>query len=155
MCWILGGLRERGSGAEAGTPGPAVPPLARLTEAMVDAFEGLLVYFANTVSFVRLGAYALSHAALLTATFSMAAEVRASGLPGAALLSVLVIAGGNLVTLALEGLVASIQALRLEYYEFFGKFFPGDGEPFRAFQLAASTHAPVAGNIPAAARPVS
>jgi len=133
--WVVAGLRVRGSATEAAAATPSL--VAHLTEVAVDALEGVLVYFANTVSFVRLGAYALSHAALLTATFSVAAEIRASGVHGAALLSAAVIAGGNLVTLVLEGLVASIQALRLEYYEFFGKFFTGDGEPFRAFRLAA------------------
>ena len=39
----------------------------------------------------------------------------------------------------LEGIIASVQALRLEYYEFFGKFFSGGGQPFTPFRLAAST----------------
>jgi len=39
--------------------------------------------------------------------------------------------------MVLEGIVASVQALRLEYYEFFGKFFSGEGQPFTPFRLAA------------------
>jgi len=101
-------------------------------------FEALLSYFANTVSFVRLGAYAMSHAALLVAAFMIAADVKHFS-PGGTLLSVLVIILGNLVALVLEGIVASVQALRLEYYEFFGKFFSGGGQPFKPFRLQTTT----------------
>ncbi len=108
---------------------------AAITESLVSAFEGVLLYFANTVSFVRLAAYAMSHAALLMATFMLAAEV--GRLPtGGPVLSVLVVVLGNLVAIFLEGIVASVQALRLEYYEFFGKFFSGEGKPYKPFCLA-------------------
>ena len=53
-------------------------------------------------------------------------------------LSVLVVVLGNLVAILLEGIVASVQALRLEYYEFFGKFFSGEGKPFKPFCLAVT-----------------
>jgi V/A-type H+-transporting ATPase subunit I len=106
-----------------------------LVEAVVGAFEALLLYLANTVSFVRLAAYALSHAALLLATFIMAAEVERTAGKGAVLALVVIIVG-NLGTILLEGTVAAVQALRLEYYEFFGKFFSGSGPPFRGFQVA-------------------
>jgi V/A-type H+-transporting ATPase subunit I len=58
-------------------------------------------------------------------------------------LSVLVIILGNAVAIALEGIVASVQALRLEYYEFFGKFFSGGGQPFKPFRLQTKTVAEV------------
>ncbi len=45
----------------------------------------------------------------------------------------LVVAVGNVIIIVLEGLVVSIQTVRLEYYEFFGKFFRGGGERFRSF----------------------
>ena len=109
--------------------------VAAITESVVGAFEGALLYLANTISFVRLAAYAMSHAALLMATFMLAAEVgRLSG--GGPALSLLVIVLGNGVAILLEGIVASVQALRLEYYEFFGKFFSGEGKPFQPFCLA-------------------
>jgi V/A-type H+/Na+-transporting ATPase subunit I len=111
---------------------------AAFIESLVGAFEGALLYLANTISFVRLAAYAMSHAALLTATFTLAAEVER--LPnGGRILSVLVIIVGNIVAMLLEGIVASVQALRLEYYEFFGKFFSGEGKPFKPFCLAAQS----------------
>ncbi len=104
------------------------------TESLVGAFEAVLSYLANTISFVRLAAYAMSHAALLVAAFMLAASVKHFPV-GGDLLSVLVIVMGNLVAIVLEGVIASVQALRLEYYEFFGKFFSGNGRPFEPFRL--------------------
>ncbi len=117
------------TGAEDGLLGAVI-------ESLVGAFEAVLSYLANTISFVRLAAYAMSHAALLLAAFMMAAEVKRVSV-GGGLLSVLVIILGNVVAIVLEGIIASVQALRLEYYEFFGKFFSGSGRPFTPFRLAA------------------
>jgi vacuolar-type H+-ATPase subunit I/STV1 len=50
-------------------------------------------------------------------------------------LSIGVIMVGNVIALVLEGIVCSVQALRLEYYEFFSKFFSGGGQPFKPFRL--------------------
>ncbi|MCX5813373.1 MAG: hypothetical protein NT178_12640 [Proteobacteria bacterium] len=106
-----------------------------IMESCVGAFEALLSYLANTISFVRLAAYAMSHAALLFAAFMVAAEVK--DVPfGGSLWSLLIIILGNFVAIVLEGIIASVQALRLEYYEFFGKFFSGTGQPFEPFSLA-------------------
>jgi V/A-type H+-transporting ATPase subunit I len=107
------------------------------TESFVGAFEALLSYLANTISFVRLAAYAMSHAALLVAAFMLAAALRHLS-PGGGVLSVLAIIAGNVIAIVLEGIIASVQALRLEYYEFFGKFFSGTGRPFEPFRLAGS-----------------
>jgi V/A-type H+-transporting ATPase subunit I len=108
------------------------------SESLVGAFEGVMGYFANTISFVRLAAYAMSHAALLLSAFLMADAVKHFPVAGG-LLGVLVIILGNAVAIALEGVVASVQALRLEYYEFFGKFFSGGGQPFKPFCLQTKT----------------
>ena len=114
----------------------AVPPhRVDFTGAFVEAFETLLVYLANTISFVRLAAYAMSHAALLAATFLMAEAVTRPG-GGVGFSYWLVIIIGNLVAICLEGVIAAVQALRLEYYEFFGKFFSGAGRPFEPFRLS-------------------
>jgi len=111
---------------------------ASFMASLVEVFEGLMSYFSNTISFVRLAAYAMSHSALLLAAFMMAQQVR--HLPGAGgVLSVLIIILGNLVAIVLEGIVAAVQTLRLEYYEFFGKFFSGNGQPFEPFCLSAKT----------------
>jgi V/A-type H+-transporting ATPase subunit I len=103
-------------------------------ESMIEAFEAVLSYLANTISFVRLAAYAMSHAAILMATFAVADEViKAPGVGG--ILYVIIVIGGNAIALILEGVVVAVQVLRLEYYEFFGKFFSGNGLPFRPFSF--------------------
>lgn len=107
---------------------------AALVESAVSAFEAILSYVANTISFVRLAAYAMSHSALLLAGFVMAAELKHVSF-GGTVLSVLVIIAANVAALVLEGVIASVQALRLEYYEFFGKFFLGNGRAFEPFRL--------------------
>jgi len=115
---------------------------AAIMESLVGTFEGVLSYLANTISFVRLAAYAMSHAALLVAAFMLAAQVQ--GLPfGGGLASIVVIILGNAIAIILEGIIASVQALRLEYYEFFGKFFSGGGRPFEPFRLAREAGASV------------
>ncbi len=106
-------------------------------ESCVGAFEAILSYLANTISFVRLAAYAMSHAALLFAAFMLAEEVKKISF-GGTLWSLLIIILGNLIAIVLEGIIASVQALRLEYYEFFGKFFSGSGQPFEPFKLTSN-----------------
>lgn len=103
-------------------------------ESVIEAFEAVLSYLANTISFVRLAAYAMSHAAILMATFAVAEAV--VDIPAAGgLLYLAVVIGGNAVALLLEGVVVAVQVLRLEYYEFFSKFFPGTGVPYRPFSF--------------------
>jgi V/A-type H+-transporting ATPase subunit I len=120
-------LARRRSGAEVkGLPaGLGV----HFLESFIEALDDILRYFANTVSFVRVAAFALTHAGLFIAVFSMADMIR--GAHGRGLLYWLTIIVGNIVIIALEGLVVSIQTIRLEYYEFFSKFFTGGGERFQ------------------------
>jgi V/A-type H+-transporting ATPase subunit I len=139
LCWILKEpvqfFRHRHAGHSAG-PGHGLAVI--FMESLVEVFEGVLAYFSNTISFVRLAAYAMSHAALLVATFMVAADIRHFS-HGGGLLSIGVIIVGNVIALILEGVVCSVQALRLEYYEFFGKFFSGGGQPFKPFRLQTTT----------------
>ena len=129
-CWILKepALRLFGRAGAAGGAGEAA------AEAVVGAFEGILLYLSNTVSFVRLAAYAMCHTALLAAAWTLAGQAdKAWG--GGSLAGILVVTAGNAAAIGLEGLVAGVQALRLEYYEFFGKFLEGNGRPFKPFTL--------------------
>lgn len=131
--------RSRKSGKSIGHTGGLSEALM---ESCVGAFEAFLSYLANTISFVRLGAYAMSHAALLVAAFMLAEQVK--HLAGGSVWNVIVIILGNLVAIVLEGIIASVQALRLEYYEFFGKFYSGNGQAFEPFRLGPKDQA--AGN---------
>lgn len=133
-CWVLKNpavylLRPR-----AGTVSGADGFVPVLVEAFVGAFEGALLYLANTVSFVRLAAYAMCHAALLASAWALRGAADGAW-GGNSLVGILALIAGNAAAIGLEGLVAAVQALRLEYYEFFGKFLEGTGRPFRPFIL--------------------
>jgi V/A-type H+-transporting ATPase subunit I len=94
-----------------------------------EVFHNLMNYFTNTASFVRLAAFALNHVAL---SFAVILISRMMGpLPGGTVLRVIVLVLGNIFIVALEGLIVFIQVLRLEYYEFFSKFYKGGGNVFK------------------------
>ncbi len=99
----------------------------------VDVFETMIVYLSNTISFVRVAAFALNHAALSIAIFQIG--IMLHSLPAGGVFYLLTIAGGNILILVLEGGVVAIQALRLEFYEFFSKFFEAEGTAFQPFKL--------------------
>jgi len=83
--------------------------------------ETLLSMLSNTISFLRVGAFALNHVGLYIAFATLARMMSTSW----GNLAVLVL--GNIVIITLEGLIVFIQALRLEYYELFTKYYRGDG----------------------------
>ncbi|MCX5684691.1 MAG: hypothetical protein NT049_13525 [Planctomycetota bacterium] len=126
------GHKGHGHEAEGGTM------LEAVLGSLVEAFETLISFTANTISFIRIAAYAMSHAAILMATFAIAEQI-SQGVKGplGSVLWVAVIIGGNVVALLLEGVVALVQAVRLEYYEFFGKFFSGSGRAFEPFRISS------------------
>ena len=118
---------------EAGHPQGIAGFFFAVVEGGLEVFEALLMFISNTASFVRIGAYAVAHAALCLVIFTFGDIL--GHLPLGALWSVIVIVLGNVVVIVLEGAVAGIQVLRLEYYEFFGKFLSGDGKAYRPFDL--------------------
>jgi len=100
-------------------------------EAIIEVIDTVSYYFGNTFSFIRVGAFALSHAGLSLAVIELAK------LGGGGVMSVLAMIGGNLLIIVLEGMVVTIQSLRLEYYEFFSKFYSGSGRVLMPFKLPA------------------
>lgn len=99
----------------------------------MEVLETVTTFLGNTVSFVRIGAFALSHAALCMTIYILADMLKE--LPGGGFWNVLVIVLGNAFVIVLEGMVATIQGLRLQYYELFSKFFSGDGVLYQPFRL--------------------
>ena len=91
-------------------------------ESILGIMEIFMGYLANTVSFIRVAAFALAHAGLFIAIFNLAKIVHTKGIAGDAM-SWVVIIFGNILVICLEGLVVTIQSVRLNYYEFFSKFF--------------------------------
>lgn len=104
-----------------------------LVESLVGLGDAFLSYLANTISFIRIAAFALAHVGLFIAVFALAESL--SRLAGGGEWYWLTLVVGNIFIIVLEGMMASIQAIRLEYYELFGKFFKGGGEEFRPLQV--------------------
>ena len=94
-----------------------------LVQGFFELFETLLSSFSNTLSFVRIGAFAVSHAAIMEVVLILAGAE--SGSP-----NWVVIVLGNLFVCGFEGLIVGIQVLRLEYYERFSRFYKGSGRAF-------------------------
>jgi V/A-type H+-transporting ATPase subunit I len=94
-----------------------------------EVFHNLMNYFTNTASFVRLAAFALNHVALSLAVMTLYKMV--GSLPGGIILKILIYTIGNIFIVGMEGLIVFIQVLRLEYYEFFSKFYKGGGNVFK------------------------
>lgn len=94
-----------------------------ILEEFFEMFELLLSYITNTVSFIRVGAFALIHAGMLSVVLTL--SEMASGGAG---LAVNII--GNIVVIGLEGLLVSIQVLRLQFYEMFSRYYSGAGREF-------------------------
>lgn len=98
-------------------------------ESGFGVFETLLSMLSNTISFIRVGAFALNHVGLFIA-FATIAKMMNSGAAGVGMLVL-----GNIVIIGLEGLIVFIQGLRLEYYEIFSKFYEGAGIEYSPVRL--------------------
>lgn len=96
-------------------------------ENFFEMFEVLLSYVSNSVSFIRVGAFALNHAGMMLAV-RVIAELAGGGSPVVMIL-------GNIFVMCMEGLIVGIQVLRLEFYELFSRFFQGGGRAFEPFQI--------------------
>ncbi|MPM58668.1 hypothetical protein SDC9_105501 [bioreactor metagenome] len=90
-----------------------------------ELLEYILSYASNTISYLRVGAFVLVHAGMMMVVFSLAGDSK----------NIFVIILGNILVIALEGLLTGIQVLRLEFYEMFSRFYGGDGKPFNAVTI--------------------
>lgn len=124
------GLVLAAVGLYAGTGGGG----AGVAETGVQLFDLVIRLGSNLVSFARLAAFGMTHAALGLLVWQGTAALAGAGWLGVAA-AVLVFAGGNVVTFGLEALVAGIQALRLEFYELFSRVFEVQGRPFRPWHV--------------------
>ncbi len=107
-----------------------------IVENLFELFEVLLSYFSNTLSFVRIGAFAISHAAMMQVVLMLAgaensfSEITVGGW--------MLVIFGNLFVMGMEGLIVGIQVLRLEYYEMFSRFYKGTGREFIPYNNSKS-----------------
>lgn len=99
-----------------------------LMNGFFEIFDALLSFASNTMSFLRVGGFALAHAGMMTMVFTLADMTK--GVP-----YLLIVVIGNLFVMALEGLFVGIQVLRLEFYEMFSRFFDANGAPFEPLRV--------------------
>jgi V/A-type H+-transporting ATPase subunit I len=105
------------------------PPADYYVENSFELVETLLGMLSNTVSFVRIGAFTLTHAGLFLAFETLAHMIQID------VLSIGVLIFANVLLIVLEGLIVGIQVLRLEFYELFSKYFRGEGVDFQPLKL--------------------
>lgn len=103
-----------------------------ITENFFELFEFVLSYVTNTMSFLRVGGFILSHAGMMAVVMTLSESVGSVGSP-------IVIIFGNILVMGMEGLIVGIQVLRLEFYEIFSRFFSGEGKPFVASKIDYSS----------------
>ncbi|MDD6467852.1 MAG: V-type ATPase 116kDa subunit family protein [Erysipelotrichaceae bacterium] len=99
-----------------------------LMTSVFEVLEVMLSFVSNTMSFMRVGGFVLSHAGMMLVVMTL--HGMASG--GASLLIMII---GNVIVMALEGLVVGIQTLRLEYYEMFSRYFEATGHKFEPVSM--------------------
>jgi len=117
-----------------GEPGKKFNPsiiVTFLMEWIVELLEIFSGYLSNTLSFMRVAGLGIAHVSLMIAFFTIA-DMTSGVMP------VIVLILGNILVISLEGLTAGIQALRLNYYEFFTKFFHGTGKLYTPISLSSS-----------------
>lgn len=106
--------------------------LVGFIEGILHIFEIVLGYLANTVSFIRIAAFALNHFGFFMTIFAISDMLKKAGLTPLSYLSIFL---GNIFVICLEGLVVLIQSLRLNYYEFFSRFFETGKQVYQPVKL--------------------
>ena len=101
-----------------------------LVQSVMDLVETGISMLSNTLSFIRVGAFAVAHGGLSLAIFALAGEEPTPGFW-------ITIALGNLFIIGFEGLIVYIQTMRLHYYEILGKFFTGGGMRFDPLTISS------------------
>lgn len=142
---VWGGLSLAGSGEFGGLPSLLVltslgalavygwrhldaPAGEKVLVVFIETLETIIGYVSNTLSFLRVAAFSLNHAALSLAVLTLADMMGMTG-------HVLTVILGNLFVLVLEGGIVAIQVMRLEYYEGFSRYFSGEGHEFAPLKL--------------------
>src|SRR5215207_1048033 len=102
-------------------------------QSAAEVLEKFISMLSNTLSYVRVGAFAIVHAGFTGAVFVIARLLSGGEDGGLAYWATVVL--GNLFVIGLEGFIVTIQTMRLHYYEFFSKFFLGGGSTYEPLSL--------------------
>ena len=93
-------------------------------------FDVVLSFVTNTLSFMRVGGFIISHAGMMSVVLTLTEMFTGAG-------SIIVLIFGNIFVMALEGFIVGIQSLRLEFYELFSRYFDGQGVPYAPVSMDA------------------
>lgn len=103
-----------------------------IVENFFEMFEFLLSYVSNTMSFLRVGGFVLSHAGMMMVVMTLMDMSNAGVKPVTLII-------GNLFVMAMEGMIVAIQIIRLEFYEVFSRFYESDGKEFVPMSVSFDT----------------
>ena len=101
-----------------------------IAENFFEMFEYALSYLSNSMSFLRVGGFILSHAGMMSVVMTL------SEMTSNPVVNPIIVICGNLFVMALEGLIVGIQVLRLEFYEMFSRFYEGNGTAYAPIQVS-------------------
>jgi len=87
----------------------------------------------NTISYTRILALLMAHWALILVLYTVVGLIGTASILTLILSGIIIIAG-NIFVLALEGLIVFIHTMRLHFYEWFSKFYMGNGTEFTPFR---------------------
>lgn len=101
-----------------------------IIEGFFELFDVVLSFVTNTLSFMRVGGFIISHAGMMSVVLTLTEMFTGTG-------SIVVLILGNIFVMALEGFIVGIQSLRLEFYELFSRYFDGQGVPYAPVSMDA------------------
>ena len=107
-----------------------------LIDGVIDALlENFFRYLANTVSYGRILALALCHAALIEVFILLTFMCLQINPVIGPVIAAVVFLLGTAVVIVLEAIMAGIHTIRLHFYEWFTKFYEGGGVEFSPFKF--------------------
>ena len=99
-----------------------------IIENFIELFESAISFLSNTMSYLRVGGFVLSHAGFMLVVSQLAGTTEAGAPITAGTVITYII--GNIIVMGIEGLLVGIQVLRLEFYEIFSRLYDGNGKSF-------------------------
>ena len=112
---------------------PSKNPLARIFGGLYGLY-GISGYLGDTLSYSRILALGLSTGVIAMVINTLAKT--ALGVPWIGwLFAALIFLGGHTFNMAIGFLGGFVHSMRLQFVEFFTKFFQGGGKPFRPFRM--------------------
>nr|CBH38377.1 putative V-type ATP synthase, subunit I [uncultured archaeon] len=135
---VVSELRHEKHGkAEKGEKLSGMDYIIILIDGLIDAvLENLFRFLANIVSYGRILALALCHAALMEVFILLAFMCWGSIAIIGPVIGIIIFVAGNAVVIVLEAIMAGIHTIRLHFYEWFTKFYDGGGVEFSPFRFS-------------------